>query len=300
VSNLPDFLGPYRLAKFIRAGNSCQIWEAIQGDGKTRCVLKVLRREHWGNREEIGYLKHEYDVAHGLEHPSVIEIMDFNTEGKIAYLVLEIFAILNLKQALRADPEQALYFFQSTVEQCLSGLHALHEAKWVHLDVKPDNFLFNDDGRIKLIDFTIAQRPAKGLGRLFSKRGKIRGTRSYMSPEQIRGKPLDARSDIYSFGCVMYELLTNKLPYTGISPDDLLNKHLKAAIPVVQVHNNNVTNDLTDLIRRMMAKDAENRPPTMEDVLKEFRSMRSFKTAPKRPDTMPDQSASQDDAKSDS
>jgi serine/threonine protein kinase len=96
---------------------------------------------------------------------------------------------------------------------------------------------------------------------------------------------LDARSDIYSFGCVMYELLTGKVPYTGSSPDDLLNKHLSAGIPSPQVHNNQVTDDLHNLIRRMMAKDRNSRPKSMEDALKEFRSFRSFKVAPRLPES---------------
>jgi serine/threonine protein kinase len=285
VSNLPDFLGSYRLARFVRSGNSSQIWEAYKGGGKERVVLKVLRRDHWGNREQIGYLKHEYEVGHSLSHPNVIGIYDFATEGKIAFIVLELFAPTNLKQALRASHERVLYHFDRVVQQSLSALQHLHEKKWVHCDIKPDNFLINDEGETRLIDFTIAKRISKNpLGRLLGGRGPIRGTRSYMSPEQIRGRALDARSDVYSFGCMMYELLTGKVPYTGSSPDDLLNKHLTAAIPSPQVHNHQVTDDLQNLVRRMMAKDRDSRPKSMEDALKEFRSSRSFKVAPRLPE----------------
>ena len=278
MTSLPDHLGRYRLSRFIRAGNSCQLWEATKADGSGRCVLKVLRRDHWGNREQIDYLKHEYEVAHGLSHPNVLRVYEFGTEGKIAFLVIEAFSSTNLKQVLREDQTKILRNFQKIVEQSASGLEHLHEKRWVHCDVKPDNFLLNDEGTIKLIDFSIAQRAAGGfLGRLFGKRGKPQGTRSYMSPEQIRGQRVDARSDIYSFGCTLYELLTNKLPYTGVNPDDLLNKHLRGAVPHVLVHNNLVTAEFADLVRRMMAKVREQRPQSMGAVLNELRSMRPFK-----------------------
>jgi serine/threonine protein kinase len=280
-SNLPDYLGTYRRSRFIRAGNACQIWEAMKGDGG-RYILKVLRRENWGKSQEMAYLKHEYEVAHPLEHPSIIRIYDYCQEGKIAFLVLELFAELNLKQALRADHSRILANFSQIFEQSASSLQHLHDHKWVHCDVKPDNFLLNEDCHVKLIDFTIAKRISKNLlARLFGKKTQVRGTRSYMSPEQIRGKPLDARADIYSYGCVVYELLTNKLPYTGVNPDDLLIRHLRSAVPSVLVYNNSVTNEMNELVRRMMAKDPENRPASLQEALQEFRSLKPFKTAPR-------------------
>lgn len=281
VSSLPDFLGPYRRSRFIGAGNLCQIWEAVNSEGK-RCILKILRREHWGKKVEMGYLQHEYEVAHPLEHENVVRCYDYRIENKIPFLVLELFTDLNLKQALRADHPRLLANFSQIIEQAAAGLQHLHEHKWVHCDVKPDNFLLNDECRVKLIDFAIAQKISKNpLNRLFGGRGQIRGTRSYISPEQIRRQSLDARADVYSLGCVIYELLSGKLPYTGVNPDDLLNKHLRGAIPSVLVHNNQVTNELNDLIRRMMAKDRDHRPASMLDVLKEIRTLRSFKSAQK-------------------
>ena len=110
----------------------------------------------------------------------------------------------------------------------------LHEQGWIHRDIKPDNFLVNEEGDVKLIDFALAARERKGLGKLFG-RTKVQGTRSYMAPEQIRGKGLDARTDIYSFGCMLYELVSGRLPFTGVSPEELLRKHLYAPIPVLTV-----------------------------------------------------------------
>ncbi|MBC8350886.1 MAG: serine/threonine protein kinase [Planctomycetes bacterium] len=283
MSQLPDFLGPYRLAKYIRSGSSSQIWEAIR-DKKDRVILKILRSDYWGDKEEIALLKHEFEVGHSLTHPNVIRIHEFNLEGKIAFLVLDVFSVLNVKQAMRENNAKIQVQFAKIAEQMALSLGHMHEKKWVHCDVKPDNFLLNDEGEIRLIDFTIARKSATGmLGRMFGKQKVIRGTRSYMSPEQIRGQPLDGRADIYSLGCLYFELLSGKPPYTGDSPNDLLQRHLTAGIPSVVVQNDNVMPELAGLIRKMMAKNADDRPNSMTEVMKELRASKPFKLAPKLP-----------------
>lgn len=283
MSQLPDFLGPYRLTKYIRSGNSSQIWEAVR-DKTERFVLKILRPDHWGNKDEIGLLKHEFEVGHSLMHPSVIRIHEFNMEGQIAYLVLDVFSILNVKQAMRENPVRIHVQFSKIAEQMALALGHMHEKGWVHCDVKPDNFLLNEKGVIKLIDFTISRKAATGmLSRMFGKQKVIRGTRSYMSPEQIRGQPLDGRADIYSLGCLYFELLGGKPPYTGDNPNDLLQKHLTAGIPSVVVQNDNVMPELAALIRKMISKKADDRPSSMAEVMKELRAQKPFKVAPKLP-----------------
>jgi serine/threonine protein kinase len=104
-----------------------------------------------------------------------------------------------------------------------------------------------------------------------------------MSPEQIRGETLDRRSDVYSFACVIFELLAGRPPYTGSTPNELLEKHLKNAVPSVLVYNNEVTRDLNDLLRRMLSKKRESRPESMWDVLQELRTIQVFNKKPQPP-----------------
>jgi eukaryotic-like serine/threonine-protein kinase len=294
VTKSRDFIGPYRLTRLIRVGNSCAVWEAVKGDDNERFALKVLRQDLRDDRQEISYLRHEYEVAAKLKHPNIIKIHEFNTDGSIAYLVLELYSEQNMKQALRTGPEAWAYYFPKIVEQSSQALFTLHTEGWVHCDVKPDNFLLSPDGSIKLIDFTISEKIKKFS---FFSRKVRRGTRSYMSPEQIRGRSLDARSDVYSFGCVIFELLTGRPPYTAMTPDELLEKHLRASIPSVQVLNGNVTTEAAELIRRMMAKRPQGRPVDMWEFLKEFRTLRTFKKMPRKPESSDtkDSSASRTD-----
>jgi serine/threonine protein kinase len=227
----------------------------------------------------LASLKHEFEVAHKLKHPNVIRIFEFNMDNKTPYLVLELYSEQNMKQALRAGVDRYAFYVKQIVEHSAQALYHMHENGWAHCDIKPDNLLVSEQGEVKLIDFTIAER--MGGFRFFRKK-VVRGTRSYMSPEQIRGKKLDARSDLYSYGCVLFELLTGKPPFTGTTPNALLEKHIRAAIPSVQTHNKNTTPEWADLIKRTMAKKPADRPDSMWEFLKEFRTIRLFKKNPKK------------------
>jgi eukaryotic-like serine/threonine-protein kinase len=279
-----DFLGRYRLARLIRLGSTCQVWEGIKDDG-SHYALKVLRPEQRGNKTEIGFLKHEFEVASNLNHKNIIKLIEYCTDSETPFIVLELFSEINLKQALRRGPEPISYMLTSMVEQIVESLYYFHSKGYVHCDIKPDNILVNRDGTIKLIDFTIAKKVKTGIGKFFGGGSKVEGTRSYMSPEQIRGQSLDARSDIYSLGCLLYELLTGKAPFTGNTPNDLLSKHLSATPPSVLVVNDNVTPEFNNLIKKLMAKKPEDRPQSMWDVLKTVRATPIFKKPPRIPET---------------
>jgi serine/threonine protein kinase len=285
MTKVPNFLGPYRLARLIRMGSTCQVWEAIEATSGKRYALKVLRMDQRTNKEEIAALKHEFDVASALAHKNLIKIHQFVTDAETPFLVLELFSELNMKQALRRGPDSLAFMLDKILEQCVESLYYFHSKGYVHCDVKPDNFLVSREGEVKLIDFTISQKITSGLGKLFRRRSKaIQGTRSYMSPEQIRGDSLDARADIYSLGCVLYELVVGKPPFTGESPNDLLNKHLSASIPNPIVGNDNVTPEYANMVRGMMAKRPDQRPQSMWDVLKLVRATKVFKKPPRIPD----------------
>jgi serine/threonine protein kinase len=279
-----DFLGPYRLARLIRVGSTAEVWEAIEENTQQRFALKVLKHSLATDKTEIALLKHEYGVAKDLNSPRVIKILEYREDGGRPFLVLELFSELNMKQALRRGPESLAFMLDQIVEQAAEGLYYMHTKNWIHLDIKPDNFLVSREGQVKLIDFTIAQKKKTGIGKLFHSTKVAKGTRSYMAPEQILRKLCDERTDVYAFGCVLYELCTGKPPYTGDTPNDLLNKHLSASIPSPIVYNDNVTREFADLVRSMMSKKPDGRPPSMWEFLKAFRGIEIFKKRPRKPE----------------
>lgn len=281
-----DFLGGYQLVKLIRAGTVCQVWEGIKPPHRHRIALKVLRQEYKDDKREIDQLRNEAECGKSFDHENVVTIYEFNNDHHLAFIAMELFNAYNLKQEIREFPERLVYYYKDIVRQCGSGLAHVHDKGWLHCDIKPDNFLMNDDIKVKVIDFSIAQRLKKrgGLLGMFGNRNRaIQGTRSYMAPEQILRKPLDEKSDIYAFGCVMFELMAGKPPFSGNNPNDLLNKHLKAPVPHLSAINNRASSDLSALITKMMSKDPSRRPDSMRAVVSEFNTIQIYR-AGNRPD----------------
>jgi serine/threonine-protein kinase len=190
---------------------------------------------------------------------------------------MDFFNAPNIKQLFRQDPDRIKKYHQQIIEQAAEGLGHLHEVGWVHRDVKPDNFLLDEDGTLKLIDFAIAQKMKKKGWGLLSKKNAVQGTRSYMAPEQIRGDSVDARADIYRLGCVIFEIFSGRLPFTGNTADELLTKHLRAPVPSVAAFCDDVTPEFAKLVARMMAKKAEARPESMGKFRTELDNIRILK-----------------------
>lgn len=276
-------IGAYRLLNVIMTGQTSQVWEAMHDSSGTRYALKMLLSDYRRDREHISYMKQEWEVGSKLEHRYVINLVDFSTKGDSPYLVMEYFPWPNIKQYINAGVERFAFMAPKIIERCAAGLAYFNDQGWIHRDIKPDNYLLTDEGDVRLIDFALGMKPKKGLAKLFAGKSKIQGTRSYMSPEQIRGLPLDQRADVYSFGCTAYEMVTGKRPYTGVSANELLMKHIKAAPPTAEATNSNVTPEFALLLQRSIAKKPEDRPESMTKWLAEFKSIRVFKETPKPP-----------------
>ena len=274
VSKAQDYIGPYRLLKLVRASKTAKIWEAMNSSDNKRLALKALHGDYCKDKAEIAALKHEYNVGKSIDHPNVIDIFEYDVVRGVPFIVMEYFNGPNVKQMIRQSPEVVNLHLDSALRACAESLGEMHEADWVHRDVKPDNFLMNEAGEIRLIDFSIAEKIKRGLSKLLSGKSKVQGTISYIPPEQIRGENVDGRADIYSLGCTYYEMVSGKMPYTGVNSNELLNKHLKAPIPSLMSVNEKVTKDFTRLVMRMMAKKAADRPASTEEVIAELEDIR--------------------------
>jgi serine/threonine protein kinase len=195
--------------------------------------------------------------------------------------VMEFFPSGSLKLRLqRKETDFLREHAEKIFKQTATGLAYMNANGWIHRDVKPDNILVNGIGDVKLIDFAIAYRPPTGLAKLFHRKGKAQGTRSYMSPEQIRGQILDGRADVYSFGATCYEVLTGRPPFRGKSAQELLEKHIVEKPVAPKILNPDVTDEFSNLVLKMLAKKREDRPRDFHDVMMQMRQMRVFKSAP--------------------
>lgn len=268
ASTHEQYVGNYRLLRNIWAGQGCQVWEVLHKLNHTRWAMKVLNDRSVGDKEQLGYLRNEYQVASALRHPKIIKVAEFDASTKYAYMVMEYFPSPNMKQRIRQGRDFVWPRATGIVQQATEALLYFHEAGWVHRDIKPDNFLIADSGEVKLIDFALAQKPPGTLARLLGGRPKkIQGTPSYISPEAIRKKPLDKRADIYSLGCVFYELISLKPPFAAASTNELLTKHLRSPPPSLAVVDKNIRDTFAKIVQQMMAKEPGERPQSLAEVL---------------------------------
>ncbi len=276
-----EILGNYRLLRHIQTGQDTQVYEVVETSSHRHFAMKLLMREKAKEPEKRKLFAHEAEVGKKLAHPNIIRIVYSAMKGEEPYFVMEFFPSGSLKTRMRAKEPLVTEKCQEILKQTAIGLAFMNEKGWVHRDVKPDNILVNSSGDAKLIDFAIAQEIPKGFfAKLFFKKQKPQGTRSYMSPEQIRSLPLDGRADVYSFGCTCFEVVTGKTPFVGGTAQDLLQKHIleKPASPASL--NPEVTKEFADLVLHMMAKKKENRPKNFHEVLFALKALKVYKNQP--------------------
>jgi serine/threonine protein kinase len=274
-----EIIGGYRLLKHMVTGQTSQVWEVVEGASHRHFAMKMLLPEKANDPVHRRFLSHEASVGKQLAHPNIIRIITSLTTGPNPYIVMEFFPAGNLKlRIMRKEKDFIREKAHEILKQAATALAFMNAKGWVHRDVKPDNLLVNSAGEVRLIDFALAQQIQKGMATWFRRKSKAQGTRSYMSPEQIRGELLDGRADIYSFGASAYELVTGRPPFRGQSSQDLLHKHISEKPSTPQYYNADLTDEFCALVLRMLQKKKQERPRDFHDVLMQLRGIKVFKS----------------------
>jgi serine/threonine-protein kinase len=279
-----EMVGGYRLLKHLVTGQTSQVWEVVEGNSGRHFALKLLLPEKAADPLMRRFLLHEAEVGKALAHPNIIRIVTVGRSADNPYFVMEFFPAGNLKlRIMRKEKDFLREKAQDILKQAATALAFMNTKGWVHRDVKPDNLLVNSAGELRIIDFALAQRIPTGWAKVFRRKQKPQGTRSYMSPEQIRGLALDGRADVYSFACTAYELVTGRTPFRAGSNQELLQKHISEKPVTPHLYNADVTKEFAELVLQMLSKKKEDRPRDFHDVLMKMRTMKVFASVESKP-----------------
>ena len=290
-------VGPYRILNLIASGGMGDVYRARDERLGRDVALKVLPPILTDDRERVDRFAQEAKSASALNHPHIVAIYEIG-QARPSYVVQSI--------AAKERPEELHYIAMELVEgetlrefltghpslpqrleilaQTADGLAKAHAASIVHRDLKPDNIMISAEGYAKVVDFGLAKLVEPPLGwnplgadsptmRAITRQGELIGTAGYMSPEQILGKQIDQRSDIFSFGCIVYEAVTTQKPFEGESFVDTLHQVLHAEPRPVEHPDERVQHELQRLIGKCLVKDRENRYQSLRDVALDLRAL---------------------------
>ena len=266
-------VGDYRIISPIAKGGMGRVYLAKQEKTGHDIAIKVLPDHFLNDRKRSQYLERELKVAKKLKHPNVIDIYGLTVQNGVGYLLMEFMDGGNLRQHIKAH-NLTLYETLNLILKICEGLHYIHHHKFedgrfhsiIHRDIKPENILLSTGGALKVADFGLSFAEESWSFRKPKSRG---GTPHYMSPEQIRGKPLDIRTDIFSLGLVVYELLTGQLPYKAHDKEHymkmVISKKLKPAPP--SYIDKRIPPQLDIVTLRALEKQPSDRYQTMAEMI---------------------------------
>jgi hypothetical protein len=284
-------LGPYRIASVIGEGGMGAVYKAQDTRLGRDVAIKVLTAVTMNDRERLLRFEQEARATGMLNHPNLLTIFDVGNTDGTPYLVSELLQGETLRERLGRGPVPPRKSVEIAL-QVAHGLGAAHEKGIVHRDLKPENIFLGKDGRVKILDFGIAKlNPVTGRdGPTFqmaaTEPGMVLGTVGYMSPEQVRGENVDARSDIFAFGAILYEMLSGARAFKRNSSIETLGAILKEEPPDLIETMPNVPPTLERLVRRCLEKDRDHRFQSARDLAFNLETMTSFSSGGTLPGTV--------------
>jgi serine/threonine protein kinase len=249
-------IGRYVVTGRIGRGGMGMVYRGYDPGLDREVAVKTLSLEATLEEEHRKRFEIEARAAAKLQHPNIVTVFELGDDRGVPFIAMELLAGADLETLLRSGEPLLLQEQLDIMIQVCRGLHYAHERKVIHRDIKPSNIRVLEDGTAKIMDFGIAKLAGSGV----TKSGMLVGTVHYMSPEQVLGRPLDGRSDIFSVGVILYELLGGKRPFLGESPTEVLYKIVHDATPVLPDGLGLQTAALQDVVARTLAKDPEQRP----------------------------------------
>jgi serine/threonine-protein kinase len=249
-------IGRYRVTGRIGRGGMGMVYRGYDPGLDRDVAVKTLSVEATLEEEHRKRFEIEARAAAKLQHPNIVTVFELGDDRGVPFIAMELLAGADLETLLRSGEPLLLQEQLDIMIQVCRGLHYAHERKVVHRDIKPSNIRVLEDGTAKIMDFGIAKLAGSGL----TKSGMLIGTVHYMSPEQVLGRSLDGRSDLFSVGVILYELLCGRRPFVGESPTEVLYKIVHDPTPALGEALGSQAGALQDVVARTLAKDPAQRP----------------------------------------
>ena len=275
-----QILGNYKILSLLGRGGMGEVYLAQDQRLGRLVALKVLPSEVSANSERIRRFLLEARAASALNHPNILTIYEIGEAQDLSFIVSEFVEGESLRRKLKREKQIALPEFQEIALQIAAALNAAHKVGIIHRDVKPENVMLREDGLVKVLDFGLAKLTESHAEKFSDKDffttqpGMVLGTVSYMSPEQVRGQKVDARSDIWSFGVVLYEMLTGRLPFAGETTSDITAEILTSEPPPFDAGSTETESALRQIIQTALRKNPAERYQTVVETADELRKSR--------------------------
>ncbi|MCQ6265745.1 Stk1 family PASTA domain-containing Ser/Thr kinase [Fictibacillus sp. WQ 8-8] len=244
--------GRYKLLEVIGDGGMAIVYRAKDLILDRDVAVKILRSEFSDDEEFIKRFRREAEAATSLAHPHIVSIFDVGEENNVYFIVMEYVKGKTLKQYIRDHGRLSVEESIQIIRQIASGMVAAHEHGIIHRDIKPHNILIDEHGLAKVTDFGIALAITSAT---ITHTNSVLGSVHYFSPEQARGGVANAKSDIYSLGVVLFEMLTGRVPFTGESPVSVALKHLQEEVPEPRKINPEIPQSVENIILKALTKN---------------------------------------------
>jgi beta-lactam-binding protein with PASTA domain/predicted Ser/Thr protein kinase len=256
------FDGRYRIQRKLGAGGMADVYLAEDQELGRRVAIKILNSRHGNDDQFIERFRREAKNAAALNHPNIVSIYDRGEAEDTYYIAMEFLDGRTLKELIVSRGAAPINVAIEYARQILSALRFAHRHGIVHRDIKPHNVLVDGEGRVKVTDFGIARAGTSQM----TETGSIVGTAQYLSPEQARGGEVDPRSDLYSLGVVLYELLTGKTPFDGETPVEIAMKHLSTTPKPPSKLRPDIPPELDMVVLRALAKNPDDRYQSADEM----------------------------------
>jgi len=256
----------YRIGEMIGTGGMADVYIGEDSRLSRKVAVKVLRSDLARDPSFLARFRKEALAAAGLNHPGIVAVYDSGEDGANSYIVMELVKGETLREVLRSGKPLPTERALEIISGVLEALTYSHENGIIHRDIKPGNIMLTEGGDVKVMDFGIA-RAMDDIGATMTNTWNVVGTAQYLSPEQATGENSDLRSDIYSVGCLLFELLTGRPPFTGDTPIAIAYQHVSAHLPVASEINTDLDSNIDTLLSIALAKNPADRYQSAEAML---------------------------------